>query len=35
MFERFVAPRRRDGDCLKIVVSPVRFRASPLLRLAC
>jgi hypothetical protein len=29
MFMRFLAPRRRDGDCLKIVVSPVRFRASP------
>jgi hypothetical protein len=30
MFVRFRASRRRDGDCLKIVVSPVRFRASHL-----
>jgi hypothetical protein len=29
MFKRFVAPRRRDRDCLKIVVSPVRFWPSP------
>ena len=35
MFMRFVAPRRRNRDCLKIVVSPVRFRASPLLLFTC
>jgi hypothetical protein len=35
MFMRFLAPRRRDGDCLKIVVSQVRFRASPLLLFTC
>ena len=31
---RFPAPERAGCDCLKIVVSPVRFRASPL-HLAC
>jgi len=32
---RFLAPQRPACDCLKIVVSPVRFRASPFPRSAC